>query len=342
MKNISFQKVKLFSFPCEENNYRPSILDGRFLLYLALALVILKFVSLFYFTILPRTPFFADVSRGALVQMANDERSSAGLAPLIENPKLTEAARLKAQDMLQRDYFSHWSPDGTSPWHWFGVAGYDYKYAGENLAIGFLDAKDVHRAWIDSPTHRDNILGSNYSEIGIAVVEGEFYGQRTYLVVQVFGYRDTAVHSPIAEVPVSSIVIEEILAPSEEEIPSETIIEKFGQEELPTEEESEEKVVLGDYDSGIYLSGQTMEAESMKISIFKFLMVRYDDIIKQIIFFSMMFLGFVLVINIFVKFDVQHPDLIFRGLFFLLLFLVFDYFDQMTLVRMVTETPWIG
>ncbi len=355
------KKIKLFILPCEENDYRPSVLDGKFLFYVTLVLVMLKFVSLFYFILIPKTPYFADVSRGVLVQMANTERSKAGLKPLSEDPYLIKAAELKAQDMLEKDYFSHWSPDGISPWHWFGMAGYDYRYAGENLAIGFLDAKDVHRAWIASPSHRDNIMGSDYNDIGIAVVEGDFYGQRTFLVVQVFGSKEVL---PVALAPESvepiiteeepaiveeeSIIEEEIILTEEELIVREEIVsieEPIIEEELPVEEnnlivEEERSSVLG---AGFTISsGEMFEIGGIKYSIFNFLMVEYDDLIRQIIFFVMMFLGFVMVINIFVRFNVQHPDLIFKGLAFLALFLVFDYFDQMTLVRMVTETPWIG
>ncbi len=351
------QKAKLFILPCEGNGYRPTALDGRFLLYVTLVLVMLKFVSLFFFVLMPRTPYFADVSRGALVQMANQERISAGLKPLSESPELIEAAGLKAQDMLQKDYFSHWSPDGTSPWYWFGVAGYDYRYAGENLAIGFLDAKDVHRAWVESPSHKKNILGADYNEIGIAVVEGEFYGQRTFLVVQVFGSRDVpqpvSVPAPVSPEPVEEPVMEEELVPDDvpaEPIAEEPVIDEFVEEpvmeeELITDEEPlvEETATSSVLGAGSTIScGESLELKGFKYSMFSFLMLEYDDMIRQVIFYVMMFIGFVMVLNVFIRFDVQHPDLVFKGLGFLLLFLVFDQFDQMTLVRMITDAPWIA
>ncbi len=340
------EKAKLFVFPCEGNNYRPTALDGRFLLYVTLVLVILKFVSLFFFTMMPKTPYFADVSRGALVQMTNQERATVGLGPLNESPELTEAAELKARDMLQRDYFSHWSPDGTSPWYWFGLAGYDYRYAGENLAIGFLDAKDVHRAWVASPSHRENILGADYSDIGIAVVEGEFYGQKTFLIVQVFGSRNVPqtasapvpVEEPtIDEEPIEPVAEESVIEhPVEEPVIEEEIDDIFVEEPI----ESTTSSILGV--GSTISSGEAMELEGIKYSIFGFLMVKYDDMVRQAIFYVLMFLGFVMTVNVFVRFDVQHPDLVFKGLGFLLLFLVFDQFDQMTLVRLMIDTPWIG
>lgn len=353
MKN-QLQKVKIFFTPCEENSYRPSFLDGRFLLYFTLVLVILKFISLFYFTLLPKTPFFANVSREVLVQLTNNERVTAGLPPLTENPKLIEAAHLKAQNMLRYDYFSHWSPDGLSPWHWFGIAGYDYRYAGENLAMGFLNAKNVHKEWINSPTHRDNILGKEYEEIGIAVVEREFYGQKTFMVVQLFGSKEKEVVNiaPIVEVeeiikPEVIITEEEIVIPKEEIIVNEGIVVEKGviiEEGVIIEDGIvvEEAVVLGQYDTGLYLSANNIKSEGLKFSLFKFLMLEYDNIFQQLVFFSMIFLGFILIINVFVKFNVQHPDLIFKGLSFLALFLIFGLFDQITIMRMLIGTPLIG
>jgi len=338
------KKIKLFIFPCKDNDYRPTLLDGNFLLYIALVLVLLKLVGLFYFTLLPKTPYFADITRGVLVQMTNNERMAAGLKPLNENQKLIKAAELKAKDMLQKNYFSHWSPDGTSPWYWFGVVGYNYRYAGENLAMGFLNAKDVHRAWIASPDHKSNILGPNYSDIGIAVVEGDFFGQKTFLIVQVFGSQDVAetvvsVPAPVEEfATLEPIVLEDL--PELVEAPA--IINPAVNDDFVVDEELDQEVssVLGV--GSIISSGGESETEGVRYSIFKFLIMEYDNLVGQATLLVITFLGFVMVMNIFVRFNIQHPDLIFKGLAFFFLFLVFEHFDQMTLIRMVMGDPWIG
>ncbi|GAH47620.1 unnamed protein product, partial [marine sediment metagenome] len=75
---------------------------------------------------------------------------SLGLSALRENPQLSKAALLKAQDMLENDYFAHRSPEGITGWYWIKKAGYNYQRAGENLAIAFLDSEEVHKAWNDS------------------------------------------------------------------------------------------------------------------------------------------------------------------------------------------------
>jgi hypothetical protein len=141
----------------------------------------------------------------------NSARASEGQTPLVRSEVLDEAARLKAEDMAAKGYFAHWSPDGVSPWHWFGEAGYQYIHAGENLAVHFTDSTAVVDAWLDSPTHRDNILNGSYSEIGIGTAEGEYEGHNTVFVVQMFGSPAAAPVSAISA-PVSVVddpVIEE-------------------------------------------------------------------------------------------------------------------------------------
>lgn len=105
------------------------------------------------------------------------------MAELTLNPALNLAAQAKARDMVSRDYFAHVSPDGTKPWSWLRSAGYNYTYAGENLAEGYTDAYDLETSWMASPAHRANILSPFYSEVGLAVIPRD----NTNIVVQFFG-----------------------------------------------------------------------------------------------------------------------------------------------------------
>lgn len=122
-----------------------------------------------------------------VISFANDARADEGLAPLIANGKLARAAQAKAEDMLKNDYFAHTSPDGIAPWHWIKQAGYQYKAAGENLAINFDSAKEQHSAWMKSATHRANILNTQYKEIGVAIAKGNIDGQESVVTVEFFG-----------------------------------------------------------------------------------------------------------------------------------------------------------
>lgn len=122
-----------------------------------------------------------------IVSETNEERRDDALPPLVRNPILDAAATMKAEHMAANQYFAHFSPDGISPWYWFEQSGYSFVHAGENLAIYFTDSSEVVDAWMNSPTHRANILDAQYREIGLGVAEGEFEGYDTIYVVQLFG-----------------------------------------------------------------------------------------------------------------------------------------------------------
>lgn len=122
-----------------------------------------------------------------VVSFANEARISVGLRALTPNSVLAQAAEYKARDMIEHDYFAHTSPTGVEPWFWFQKAGYQYKAAGENLAINYTDVREQHTAWMQSETHRANILGEQYQEIGVAVVSGIIDGKDSLITVEFFG-----------------------------------------------------------------------------------------------------------------------------------------------------------
>lgn len=129
----------------------------------------------------------ASIKTALLIDLANEDRADENIAVLAVSPVLTNAAQQKANDMASKGYFAHISPEGITPWYWFKQVGYDYIFAGENLAVNFTDSVDVHRAWIASPTHKQNILDQRFTEIGIATAEGFYKGRQATFVVQMFG-----------------------------------------------------------------------------------------------------------------------------------------------------------
>lgn len=131
----------------------------------------------------------SDISIDQLLSLTNSTRQEHGLAPLTLDTQLSKAAAMKAQNMFASNYWAHVAPDGTTPWVFIRNEGYEYLYAGENLARGFTNAPDVMNAWMNSPGHRDNILSSHYKDIGFAVVPGSLTGEDTVLVVEMFGSR---------------------------------------------------------------------------------------------------------------------------------------------------------
>jgi uncharacterized protein YkwD len=155
--------------------------------------------------IVARVPSLAAVISSVLVELTNNDRSSTGLATLTVNPTLTEIAQAKANDMAAKGYFAHTSPEGLTPWYWFKQGGYKFSYAGENLAIDFSESPDVERAWMNSPTHRANVLGTQFSEIGVAVATGMYQGRATTFVVQEFGTPITpAIEAPVVVAPIAT------------------------------------------------------------------------------------------------------------------------------------------
>lgn len=91
---------------------------------------------------------YSNISQEALLSMTNQKRQEVGLSPLNLNGSLSQAAAGKASDMFTKDYWAHVSPDGTSPWVFIKASGYNYIYAGENLARGFTTPTDVVNAWM--------------------------------------------------------------------------------------------------------------------------------------------------------------------------------------------------
>ena len=131
--------------------------------------------------------FASNIDVQKIVELTNKFRAEKGLHELKFNLQLSEAAQKKAADMFAKNYWAHYSPSGTTPWWFFEQVGYHYLYAGENLARDFGDSEAVVKAWLASPSHRDNLLSPRYKDIGVAVVNGILNGEETTLVVQLFG-----------------------------------------------------------------------------------------------------------------------------------------------------------
>src|SRR3990167_2315391 len=128
-----------------------------------------------------------DVNARELINLTNDYRKSLGLNELKPNARLTQAAVNKAQDLLTKQYFAHTSPANKKFSDWIKEVGYKYFYVGENLAIDFNNNQDLFQAWLNSPSHKENIIKPQYQEIGLAVLEGKYNNQTTVVVVQLFG-----------------------------------------------------------------------------------------------------------------------------------------------------------
>ncbi len=198
MMNLLWWVRHLF-VPRYSNNHRAKILHPSTLSVVVAFFLIYQFAINFYLLVSPAVLGFAsNITPEQVIALTNQKRAEQGLSPLTVNGKLNEAAQRKAGDMFAFNYWAHSSPSGRNPWAFFLEVGYKYIYAGENLARDFMNSEGVVEAWMNSPTHRDNILNSNYKETGLAVVNGTLNGVETTLVIQLFG---TPTPAPIAQRP---------------------------------------------------------------------------------------------------------------------------------------------
>ncbi len=196
MKRISSWFKKYF-IPHNGNGHQPHFLRHESMLFFFFLLMVIELGFLVQvFVVFDKTKFLASVLPGILTTITNEERAENNLAPLKESALLDRAAQMKAEDMARGGYFAHTSPTGLTPWYWFDQVGYSYIYAGENLAVNFFESEDVAKAWMNSPTHRANIVKPTYTEIGIGVAKGVYEGKNTVFVAQLFG---TPIQAPQAE-----------------------------------------------------------------------------------------------------------------------------------------------
>lgn len=174
--------------PHPESKKRASLLSATALsTYIVLIIIIMSIFRIIPMFLPGVLGYASNINVIDLLKYTNEERKEKGLDVLYLNPKLSEAAKKKAMDMFKDDYWAHVSPGGTEPWDFILSEDYDYTYAGENLAKNFYSSNEVVKAWMESPTHKENLLGKNYQEVGFAVVNGVLNGYETTLVVQMFG-----------------------------------------------------------------------------------------------------------------------------------------------------------
>lgn len=107
-----------------------------------------------------------------VVNLVNQERAAAGLAPLANDPALAKLALDKAKDMVINQYFDHQSPTYGSPFDMMRSYGISYSYAGENIAKGQRTPQEVMTAWMNSQGHRQNIMSPNFTKIGVGYYNG--------------------------------------------------------------------------------------------------------------------------------------------------------------------------
>lgn len=199
-----------FFLPRSSNNHKARILHHTSLVYIILILfvfqILLNIGTTNFSSVLGEA---VHITTQELVDLTNQKRQAQGIQPLVYNESLSKAALEKAKHMFSQNYWAHTSQDGTTPWVFIKNSGYSYVYAGENLARGFTNSGSVVNAWMESPSHKENVLSGNYKDVGFAVLQGNLLGEETTLVVQMFGSQsgETIAQAPEnqeVEVPVAN------------------------------------------------------------------------------------------------------------------------------------------
>ncbi len=184
-------KLKNYFIPNKGNNYKPHALDPKRLAFYAFFALIVKSIVIITAIALPitawLTPDILQEQSRKIVMLTNEIRDNLNLNKLDNSDVLGKAAYKKAEDMFNKQYFSHTGPDDRGLADWLKENGYDYKIAGENLAMGFASAEDVVNGWTRSRTHYANIIDPEYKEIGVAMLSGTYNNQDSTLVAQYFG-----------------------------------------------------------------------------------------------------------------------------------------------------------
>ena len=121
-------------------------------------------------------------SEQEMFRLVNEERVRNGTKPLVWDESLARVGRQHSQDMFQRGYFSHFSPEGKDVGDRLLESGIEYSLAGENLALA-PNVERAHIGLINSEGHRRNILDPAFGKIGIGAVDGGVYGK---MFTQVF------------------------------------------------------------------------------------------------------------------------------------------------------------
>ncbi|MDZ4243836.1 MAG: CAP domain-containing protein [Candidatus Doudnabacteria bacterium] len=186
-------KIANFFIASEENGYRPRVLSyWAFIIYGLILLALRLFLG-----ILPADS--SAVESQTLMALVNEERNNRNIPQLITHSSLMVAAAQKSRDMIDRDFFNHVNPDGNYIWGNIINAGYyPYKILGENLALDFATAEGMIKAWLDSPTHRENLLRLEFINQGMSALYGDYQGRYTNLTTNLFGALVSEQSSPPA------------------------------------------------------------------------------------------------------------------------------------------------
>lgn len=228
----------------------------------------------------PVAPKAGDV--GALNQqdiiiLTNSERIKMGLPALSFNATLSLIAEAKAKDMIARQYFAHVSPSGVDVSGLAVEYGYLYKNIGENLALGdFENSQDVVNGWMNSPGHRANILNTDFTEIGVSAIVGNYNGRQVWYSVQEFGRP-----MPKCTLPDTSLDKKISLYQSQITATEATLLHLKEEIESPNIDEETYRAKVKDYNTTVKTYNDLVEAVKSFIALYNSQVSTYNTCVEK-------------------------------------------------------------
>ena len=216
----------------------------------------------------------AKISIDGIIYYTNLERQKAGLKPLAKNTRLNKSATLKTDDMFGNQYFEHTALDGKTAADLIKSVDYKFQIVGENLALGIFDTdKSLVQAWMNSPTHKANILNPKYTEMGAAVGIGDYKGQRQWMAVQHFG-KPMPICTEIDEVGQKNIDAEK----AELEVEERELQKMAG---IIESDPSINKEYISDYNNRVSVYNERLNKLRITIVEFNQTIVDYNSCVKK-------------------------------------------------------------
>lgn len=316
----SLHALKDFFIPHQGNNHKPHSVRSKALFAYLIFAILVKFTATGLLYIIYPTPGqMSEIVASKMFELTNTSRKANNLSTLRPDPILTRAAEAKGKDMIKKEYFAHDTPEGKRPWQWIEKDEYDYVYAGENLAMGFTSAEMVQEAFMNSPTHKKNILNSQYQDVGLAVVSGKMNGKLTDVLVVMFGTKRSAQAAAEGKKVVSQTKpqpkpqpqpqITPVIIPSGTDVAtSKTPIDAYPNTELNTEIsgaryiKGDEIQPTGHGDGVLFVVVRGSSGRSISDTVI--------DLTNIIFIAFIIFIVVALILNIFIKIRIQHYNLI--------------------------------
>ncbi|XOU94657.1 MAG: CAP domain-containing protein [Candidatus Kerfeldbacteria bacterium] len=206
------------------------------------------------FFLLPNHALASEISVESVFKEINIERQNQQIPELVLNNVLTHIAEIRANDMINNDYFDHKDPNGLMPWDYAIRENYNYQIIGENLALDWVQTEEAINAWMNSNAHRDNILNNKFNETGIAIISNNSHT----IVVQLFGLQQLSPTTILPAVRANNINNDITPNIDEDSIKNEQTVLTI----ITKNEESENKQVLGT----TYRHNLTPESNNLNIS----------------------------------------------------------------------------